>query len=176
MAQLLGWIAILYLALKATQWATRPASGYADATPSIVARLRRGEPWLVLGAIALPAFFFFYSSWWVDRWAARGFAHATDCIGQLSSLDRLPGIYARFRRADISDSALGYYELALDQGGRRGIGFDRIVRVIEGHKGAYAVRYAGLAQSGASAAIDAQFDSIDRCLKDEWPHDGLLNP
>ena len=176
MVRLAAAILLLYGALKGVQWVRGSRGSYVQASPGIGAKVRRGEPWLLLGAILLPTLVFVYGHWWVHRWATRGFAHATDCIGQLSSLERLPNVYARFGRQDISNSALSYYSLAHDQGGQLKLGFDKINGVINRKQASYAALYAGLARSNARHAIEAQFGSIDRCLRDEWPHDGLLNP
>ena len=176
MVRLVASMAVLYLALKATQWATRPKAGYADKASTWTADLRRGEPWLLIGAILLPTVVFAYGNWWGNRWASRGFAHATDCIGQLTSLDRLQNVYARFRRADIADSAMGYYTLALDLGARLTLDRTRIDAIVVDRKAGYAARYADLARAGDDRLVKAQFAAIDRCLRDDWPHDGLLDP
>ena len=170
------WIIALYAGLKLAQWAATPRVGYTASNIGLGARVMRGEPWLLLAAILLPTAGFAYSHWWVHRWATRGLAHATDCIGQLGSLDRLPGVYRRFKRTDIADSALSYYSLAQDQGARLSIDSSRINAAVTARRRAYGVAYADLARSGDAARIERQFGSIDRCLKDEWPHDGLLNP
>ena len=176
MAGLAAAILVLYLALKGVQWVMGPRGSYVDAPPGMGAKMRRGEPWLLFGAVLLPALVYAYSHWWVHRWATRGFAHATDCIGQLTALERLPNVYRRFRRQSIADSALSYYSLAHDQGGQLKLGFEEINGVINRRHAAYAAIYARLARADARQAINERFGSIDRCLKDEWPHDGLLNP
>ena len=176
MMRLIVWIATLYVVLKATQWATTPRGAYAEHAADWRSDLRRGEPWLLIGTILLPTLVFTYGQWWNQRWSARSFAHATDCIGQLGSLERLPNVYARFSRSTISDSANSYYSLALDQGARLHLRRDQIDAIMSRRRQAYSGRYARLVRSSDRRRIDHQFASIDRCLKDEWSHDGLFNP
>jgi hypothetical protein len=174
MLHFVEWTFLLYVVLKVCQLLFGPG-GRRDAPLS--ARLRAGEPMLMIATFGGSALLIAFGTWWQHRFLEGHYERSADCYGKLTAAKQLPGLPARFRSFDAADAVDQLRWSAQVHGSQLGLREADIDHKLEQERFAYAASYARLAATNAPRALPAAFDDLDRCLNGEGRHHGeLLRP
>lgn len=177
MLKIILWTFCLYAGLKFGHLVAGAGLGFGRSQPTLSARLRAGEPLLLIGVLSLSGLVAVYATWWTNRFLEGHYAYASDCYSKLAASHVLPGRPARFGSYQAAEAARWYVSSAEIHGARLGMGIDVIDRSLDQGRVAYSDYFTKLASGDERGKIAASFDGLDRCLKDEGsPRGELLNP
>lgn len=177
MLKIIVWTFCLYGGLKFGHLISGAGLGFGRSEAGLWARLRSGEPGLLLGTLGACALVMVYAGWWTNRFLEGHYAYATDCYSRMAASHHLPERPARFGSYRAAEQASGYVRSAEIHGVQLGMSADVIDRRLEQGREAYSAYFAKLASASERASIAASFHGLDRCLKGEgMPKGELVKP
>ena len=177
MLKIIVWTFCLYAGLKFGHLVAGAGLGFGRTRATVRARLRAGEPMLLIGALSLCGLVAIYTTWWTNRFLEGHYAYASDCYSKLAASHMLPGRPARFGSYEAAESARWYVRSAEIHGAQLGMALDSIDRKLEKGRLAYSDYFTKLASGDERGKIAASFRGLDRCLKDEGsPRGELFSP
>lgn len=177
MFTLIAWTFGLYAGIKFAHLVTGAGLGFDRDQPGWSARLRAGEPGLLLGTLTLFALLATYVTWWNHRFLEGHYAYATDCYSKMAASHLLPGRPGKFGSYEASKVAKGHVAFAEIHGVQLGMPLTEIDRKLDEGRIAYSGYFTRLANANAQQGIAASLGDLDRCLNgDGSPRGELLNP
>jgi hypothetical protein len=173
MLRVFAWTFALYGALKLCTLVLGGAKGWDGEPTPVSARIRAGEPALLIGTVIGVALLLLFTTWWTHKFAVSHYARATSCYSTLAAAGYLPGAPARFRSYDAAEDVGQLQEDAERHGAALGIPRAEVDARLERSRRATIAR-----NSGLTAADDRQaIADADRCLTGEGrPRGELFNP
>jgi hypothetical protein len=170
MLHFIEWTIFLYVVLKVCQLLFGPASRRTDAP--LRARLRSGEPMLMVVIFGGSALLVLFGTRWHHRFIQGHYDRGVSCYGKLAAAKLLPGLPGKFRSFEAGEAARELREKAEDHGVQLGLSVEEIDRRLQQSTVATSASYTRLAAANSRPALAAAFNDLDRCVKGDSTPDG----